>query len=130
MSLFGLFPSPSSLDVLLRLPPLYIMDTILLSDMGLKWIPEEDENGTSTTTVFSSPGGREQIRIKSIENESSGAEEIFDDSGGIAANWSLEAAYWRLYGNPDWAVVPYAINFMACLYVYLVCAFVVTLATR
>ena len=52
------FPvSKASVEILLRLPPLYLMDFILMSEMGVAWVPSVFEdldvagNNTITTKV-------------------------------------------------------------------------------
>jgi hypothetical protein len=40
------------MEILLRLPPLYLMDTILLNEMGISWVPSMlDDEGTITTRL-------------------------------------------------------------------------------
>lgn len=123
----GLIPSPS-LDLILRLPPLYVMDTILLSDMGLKWIPDYNNGNATTATAM----GGASVRMTSVAanlSESSANSSLFDSLEN-GDNSTLEDVYWRLYGNPDWTLLPYAVNIIVCLHLYLASAFVVTLATR
>ncbi len=38
-------------DLLLRLPPLYVMDTILINEMGISWVPSVLDDADAATKV-------------------------------------------------------------------------------
>ena len=124
------FPFPVSkaaVEILLRLPPLYLMDAILVSEMGVAWVPSvfEDLDGVSgnSTTVTAKDANGYNVRITSAPDVPDG---IFDDG-----NWTMENVYWNLYGatgREGRAIMPYVLNFFACFYGYLFAAFLVTLS--
>ena len=110
-----------------RLPPLYLMDAILVSEMGVAWVPsvfdDLDVSGNSTVTAKDANSGY-NVRITSAPPDA-----IPPDFDG--GNWTMENVYWNLYGatgREGRAIMPYVLNFFACFYGYLFAAFLVTLS--
>ena len=118
LSYFGL---PSLvLEIGLRLPPLYLMDLILLRDWGLKPFEDPgavDEHGRS-------------IYLHTVVLDNAGP----DNATPIGANgtYSLGTNETALLLShlSDWTVVPYLVNFFLCLLVYVGCLFLITLSPR
>ena len=95
-----------------RLPPLYLMDAILVSEMGVAWVPSVFEdidgvNANSTVTAKDANSGY-NVRITSAPDVPDG---MLDDG-----NWTMENVYWNLYGatgREGRAIMPYVLNFFA-----------------
>merc|ERR1719245_1353701 len=113
------FPiSKGAIEILLRLPPLYLMDAILVSEMGVAWVPSvfEDSDGANanSTTVTAKDANGYNVRITSAPEMPDG---MFEHG-----NWTMENVYWNLYGATGIggrAIMPYVLNFFACFYGYL-----------
>ena len=104
------------------------MDAILVSEMGVAWVPsvfdDLDVSGNSTITAKDANGYN--VRITSAPADAVPGGGAFDDG-----NWTMENVYWNLYGatgREGRAIMPYVLNFFACFYGYLFAAFLVTLS--
>lgn len=109
---FG-FPG-KSLDIGLRLPLLYLMDQLLLNDMGLK--------GMSATFTEEDEILLESLGYNSTLNETLSSMDM--DSR------EYEVLYEKLYGSPMWTVVPHLMVLTLCMNLYVLAAFLITLNTR
>eukprot|EP00095_Tigriopus_kingsejongensis_P000282 snap_masked-scaffold816_size93094-processed-gene-0.5 protein:Tk00282 transcript:snap_masked-scaffold816_size93094-processed-gene-0.5-mRNA-1 annotation:"protein trc8 homolog" len=100
------------LDILLRLPPLYLMDQLLLRELGLQALrPAWPELGLAESGV----GGN-----------ASWAEALAQAQDGPA----YLALYERVYGSLAWALLPHLAALGLGLSVYGLAAFIITLSTR
>lgn len=109
--------SQASVELLMRLPPLYLMDAILLHEMG--FFTDVDNDTLITTTA---DGTKVSIKYAAENDHRS-----FIHNGNTS---SLESAYAELYGDPDLSVLPYLLNLTVGLTLYLLAACVITFNLR
>jgi len=117
-----------AVELALRLPPLYLMDNILIRDMGLTEpiFPGMAREGEATLTT--SDG--QKVHLRQAPPGANLTEALMGDHGQNASHW--EEVYASLYGgSADAAVLPYyAVNLTAGLCIYLAATFIVTLNAR
>lgn len=119
------------LDILLRLPPLFLMDQILLYDMGLNFFVDtstEGESGKSKNPLGSTMHFTSSPSSVPHQNNTT-TESSFNWSN--MTNDKLEEAYENLYGTVvDYVALPHFLYFLGCFYTYMVAMIVITLNTR
>ena len=138
------------LDMLLRLPLLFLMDQILLQDMGINYFTRSNYTSQALKMEGSAPGytnsNNVQFHFNSdpnftlqkdafLKSKQEEAEQKYQQIGNASpSNPALmtkpvEATateiYQSLYGNPDWAVLPHMAYCLAMVYAYLIALFVV-----
>lgn len=110
-----------ALDIVLRLPPLFLMDQLLLSDMGLNLFDDRQHFETNSSMTSQKP--HFHFSPPPSEHTEANLSQHFNDS-------NLEEAYVMLYGNLHWVLLPHLVHLSVCLFFYLMAAFIVTLSTK
>ena len=112
MSLFGPF-SASALELLLRLPPLYLMDAILLHESVLIFGANANDTYYDKANMI--------VKVSDVEV----------DAAINASSGDLEDAYESMSGmHPDYTIVPHLIAMLFDLVAYCAAAFVLTFNLR
>ena len=123
MDAFSYFGLPSiALEIGLRLPPLYLMDTILLRDWGLKAFVAGESSSSSSVDQ----DGRHIYLHTNVDREQSPRLSLFGRANDSLDPEDLDL---RLL-NETLFVVPYLFNFFLCLLVYAASLFLITLSPR
>ena len=78
-----------------RLPPLYLMDAILVSEMGVAWVPSvfEDLDTTGNSTITAKDANGYNVRITAAPDVPDG---IFDDGNWYVIHGILKSLTLRV----------------------------------